>query len=90
MAQNPSVEVTFGGTKHKVFATGPGARLVRVEESSGPDYTPAVLVASHASTPVGTQITLSDGTVAVKEGALYSIFRDGVAQGSVAIPFVEA
>ncbi|MDA8311012.1 MAG: hypothetical protein M0Z46_10460 [Actinomycetota bacterium] len=67
MARNTSsLTVTYNGTTHLVFATGT-APLVRVENPAptAPAYTPAVIVADHATTPAGTTFSVEVGGKAV-------------------------
>lgn len=83
MASNPAISV--GGDV--VFATGPGAKLVKVIQSDGPDSTPAVIVRTHASTAVGTEFKTSDGHEWVKESGAYRCISPGSGE-TVAIPIV--
>jgi len=86
MGANPSVEVTYNGTKHSVFATGPNARLVRVT-ANGSGTTPAEIVIKHASTPVGTEFTTSDGAAWRKDDGSYVCTTPGRGE-TITIPTV--
>jgi hypothetical protein len=91
MARNTSsIIVTFNGTPHLVFAEGT-ERLVRVENPvpTAPAYTPAAIVADHATTPVGTTFSVDQGgrtvTYTKQDGAYAGDTSDA---GVITIPYV--